>query len=412
MDLEYWQERCSICFDRFIDFCLTGCKDQFCRECFSRYCLECVKNSWGISAAVIKCPVCSEELRKEEWQRRCDISVVELYNKYNRPFKTMCRCCPSCSNEIPICLRYDGDASTRFAKIAQLVQTHAVNFDEGNQQYQEQVDKFLLGDCSLLSVYHLVFDKLLQCGKSSMSVAGRAAQMMSKRRRLLSEPARGSYAVGSSYDYPYPNALQQISALLISLEKDDREWKDLQLLHLSSFPQHVCDKCAAEFCFKCGEPDWHLGMTCLEWIWQKAHQCTPEIVDKGLYPSPPLSSVTNEAEELENIKWKLANSKACPTCGIMISRAEGCNKVDCTMCGHRFCWICMSGWSEQCGFYKCKKEPDIPHSPLLTKLSETVPEKTVETELGVPDVFRIQSRVTALHRIPLPPSQLPTSTNV
>lgn len=35
-DMEYWLQRCSICFDAQLDLCLDYCRDQFCRECFQR----------------------------------------------------------------------------------------------------------------------------------------------------------------------------------------------------------------------------------------------------------------------------------------------------------------------------------------------------------------------------------------
>lgn len=54
------------------------------------------------------------------------------------------------------------------------------------------------------------------------------------------------------------------------------------------------------------------------------------------------------------------NSRPCPNCSVMINRDEGCNKVDCLLCGYRFCWRCGSGWSQQkCGFYQCGEEEPV-----------------------------------------------------
>lgn len=48
----------------------------------------------------------------------------------------------------------------------------------------------------------------------------------------------------------------------------------------------------------------------------------------------------------ETVEWKLANSRQCPNCSIMINRDEGCNKVDCSYCGFCFCWACRSSWAD------------------------------------------------------------------
>ena len=61
--------RCSICFDAPFDFCLKGCKDQFCKQCFERYVSELVRNSWGLNVQKVTCPVCQDVLDQHEWQR-------------------------------------------------------------------------------------------------------------------------------------------------------------------------------------------------------------------------------------------------------------------------------------------------------------------------------------------------------
>jgi hypothetical protein len=59
-----------------------------------------------------------------------------------------------------------------------------------------------------------------------------------------------------------------------------------------------------------------------------------------------LSRTLLDKEMRKTVKWKLQNSRQCPSCSIMINRDEGCNKVDCSYCGFCFCWACRSSWSE------------------------------------------------------------------
>lgn len=35
-DMDYWLQRCSICFDAPLDLCLEYCRDQYCLDCFRR----------------------------------------------------------------------------------------------------------------------------------------------------------------------------------------------------------------------------------------------------------------------------------------------------------------------------------------------------------------------------------------
>jgi len=107
----------------------------------------------------------------------------------------------------------------------------------------------------------------------------------------------------------------QISSELAALERNPEEWKELQFLHLSNFPQSKCVFCDRSICFKCGESTWHKGITCDRYLRRRVEQA------KG------------SSNTLATLKWKLNHSKPCPKCSIYINREEGCNKIDCSHCG-------------------------------------------------------------------------------
>lgn len=69
-----------------------------------------------------------------------------------------------------------------------------------------------------------------------------------------------------------------------------------------------------------------------------------------------------QTEWIENLKWKADHSRRCPSCSIFIHRDEGCNKVDCSLCGHTFCWECSGAWFEGCSYFVCKKSQSLEHS--------------------------------------------------
>ena len=43
----------------------------------------------------------------------------------------------------------------------------------------------------------------------------------------------------------------------------------------------------------------------------------------------------------ETANWILANTKKCPMCNSRIEKNQGCNHMNCKICKHEFCWICM-----------------------------------------------------------------------
>jgi hypothetical protein len=258
---------------------------------------------------------------------------------------------------------------------------------------------------------------------TSTSSSSTMTGSVSPTSTVLSSPESPNY----NLEFPALRASAQlatpsrISAMLVSLETRPDDWRVLQFEHISRFPKLSCDACRARFCFQCGEPSWHDGQSCLEYMQSAVHRFERRASlqsSTSAYTTQPSrsaiatrSSVLNRpsedqsgplvnADDVANMKWKLENSKACPRCCILINRDDGCNKVDCTMCGLRFCWICRSPWSEKCGFYRCQTEASSPITNPGTKMDETprsqsVPAPSDMPELGVPDVTRIHARLAS-----------------
>jgi len=70
------------------------------------------------------------------------------------------------------------------------------------------------------------------------------------------------------------------------------------------------------------------------------------------------------SSESENLTWIIANTKMCPNdkCGRPIEKNQGCNHMNCKICGADFCWMCLGPWKEHNqasgGYYKCNKFED------------------------------------------------------
>ncbi|CAG8439994.1 17536_t:CDS:2 [Funneliformis caledonium] len=345
-DIEYWLQRCSICFDAQLDFCLDICRDQFCRECFQRYVKEVVHSSWGLSITKIKCPY-------------VDQNTVDLYNTYNKPYRSFSRCCAECGEEVfaaqvfQICSeekrKYFKDISNLLRKFLENYGTvknskgkNPVNKNDINNFIAKFETDYLIyisgenTDTGVAEMYEYITKKIGKSLGLSLDVTNKRASKLSRRK------------LKTHTDMVI--AAAEISSKIVALEYRPEAWKELQFMHVSNFPQSRCTKCKSDICLQCGDSTHHPGMTCIQYMRHKVENPHLFITNQLL----PRIDGNDMMDALENTKWKLANSKSCPNCSILINRDDGCNKVDCLHCGYRFCWICRNGWSEKCGFYQCR----------------------------------------------------------
>ncbi|XP_058690866.1 E3 ubiquitin-protein ligase RNF19B-like isoform X4 [Poecile atricapillus] len=88
-------------------------------------------------------------------------------------------------------------------------------------------------------------------------------------------------------------------------------------------PRLTCGRegCGTEFCYHCRQP------------WHPDGPCAPA--------APSLASPTAQQEELAHAEAE--DIKVCPRCSAFIMKINdgSCNRMNCTVCGCLFCWLCL-----------------------------------------------------------------------
>ncbi|CAG8486820.1 15367_t:CDS:10, partial [Acaulospora colombiana] len=320
-DIEYWLQRCSICFDAQLDFCLDLCRDQFCRDCFQRYVKEVVQNSWGLSITKIKCPVCQDVVLQSEW---------------SKPYRSFSRCCSECGEEVfaaqvfQVCaeekekyfreiavllrkyLDTYGTAKNTKGKSSAAASNHQNNIDAFIERYQKDYMAYISGEnpnIGVMEMYEYVAKKLCESLGMSLDSNSRRPSAKFTRRKLKIHADMVKSAA-------------EISSRIVALEVRPDAWKELQFMHVANFPQSHCTRCNNDICLQCGESTHHPGMTCIQFMRYKVANPHLFVTNQPF----PCHVHNDTLDALENIKWKLANSKSCPNCSILINRDDGCNK--------------------------------------------------------------------------------------
>lgn len=128
----------------------------------------------------------------------------------------------------------------------------------------------------------------------------------------------------------------------------------------SQDPVLVQCKCNHMYCSKCKTVGGHLPMTCEEQA--RWHRLFPDDMKGG--------ALDQEAEEAT--KRMLAQiTRACPRCGVHISKSGGCPHMSCMSCNHQFCWVCFANWESK--HYACNQASVGGHTNVEVSTGTVVP---------------------------------------
>ncbi|XP_077186088.1 E3 ubiquitin-protein ligase RNF19B-like [Paroedura picta] len=98
-------------------------------------------------------------------------------------------------------------------------------------------------------------------------------------------------------------------------------------------PRLVCGRqdCRTEFCYHCRQP-WHPNSSC-EQAWREWSRQAPGAVELS----------TQLIQKEEAARPDTETIKVCPRCGAFIMKINdgSCNRMNCTVCGCLFCWLCL-----------------------------------------------------------------------
>ncbi|CEP11255.1 hypothetical protein [Parasitella parasitica] len=335
-EMEHFMNRCSICFDAQLDFCLEHCKDQYCLDCFQKYIVEVVKSSWGLSVTPIRCPVCTELIPKHEWTRYVPGKIIELYDKFNKPYRSYTRACPHCENEMTPCVYTSSKNQLMQPKVfCDIMESMLYSCHKGeshkNHSDHIAVKRWITiykrqdwSDSRLLNLYKNIMRDVLTFEEA----------------HIIQQPKKFAHNISQEF----------INNFYLKPEV----WKQLQFAHISNFPQMSCTSCHLSICLHCGY-DAHKDMSCED---------NMKLI---------VSSKFTANEIKETVEWKLANSRRCPNCSIMINRDEGYHHGQ----------TCTNVTSE---------------TAIVSNSSVSTTTNTEEkTEVGVPNMKSIQARLVTHH---------------
>lgn len=309
---------CSICLDDvnaynesdIAHLCPDKTHSSCCKSCMISYIENAIESAYFGTCPLITCPNASHvsdrnhsqgsssdnsiqignKKRKiliyEEWK---NIISPEASNKYNQLANSLLAfLCGGCHSLKTLDVGYDYEASSKYLKdhiVAKVTTSEPVPESESSTQVNKDPYEEFIEKLNLFCEGSLPLDELY--------------------KKIISEYLKELGSIGDKEAWEiFINILKMIS--------DPERRANLHLRYLRDRPRIKTACCSREHCFKCRIKDFHDGKTCLE---------STETLDHSVV--------------------------ACPSCGISLTKGDGCNTITC-VCGKQFSWTAEKENTEKC----------------------------------------------------------------
>ncbi|XP_057216009.1 E3 ubiquitin-protein ligase RNF14-like [Triplophysa rosa] len=108
----------------------------------------------------------------------------------------------------------------------------------------------------------------------------------------------------------------------------------------------ICPSCRYAFCTICNR-GYHALSQCIATAEEikrlrEEYLAASEIRKKSLEKRFGKHVIQREVENYFSTEWLKDNSKKCPSCGTHVQKDKGCNRMTCTSCWKKFCWVCCT----------------------------------------------------------------------
>lgn len=185
----------------------------------------------------IKCPVCRELIPKYEWSRYVPRKLIEIYDKFNKPYRSFVRACSHCETEITPCtyqpstLYQPGYIKKRSIKTACLLLHMCIHRRIICDMIEGMLHSCPEGQSHKTHANHISIKQWISIYKKQDWYDSKLPSLYRRTMSDVIQFEKSHIRANSRQQYAYNISLQ-----FLNLHVRPEVWKQIQFTHISFFP--------------------------------------------------------------------------------------------------------------------------------------------------------------------------------